>query len=61
MDDQELLELYRLKRSCDGFNGRVWDASWHLKLDELIEKEEVRRKDIPQIPVDHLTIISEVP
>ena len=44
MDDHKLLELYRKKRSVDGFNYRLWDALKHRQYEKVIDVEEERRR-----------------
>jgi hypothetical protein len=41
---RKLLDLYRLKRSVDGLNGRPWWASKHLEYEEDIADSEGEMK-----------------
>lgn len=58
-DDQinelsELLHLYRMKRGCDGLNGRVWDGCLHAAIEDLlVEREQKLLQDGLIYPVDY--------
>lgn len=37
---KRLLAAYQIKRSVDGLNGRLWDASVHLATEKYIKRHD---------------------